>query len=160
MDLTLRSFSKHDTTGRDGMLVHLRGMMRRALARFGVVDAPSHEDVTVAPPEEAAVLQFPLRGEALLARLADLLSDRLPGGAANCDPFLLTLSRGPRPRLSIDRAAYVEFHAERASFHLIIDAAPDSRVTLETTDFDTLAKFVVQYLAEGCRDRESFEVAS
>jgi hypothetical protein len=159
MDFTLRD-PEHDNARRDGMRVHLRDMLKRVLVRLGLPDTSSHREATVAPVEEAAVLQFPIRGEALLARLADLLRDRLPCGEASPDPFLLTLSRGPRPRLSIDRAAYVEFHAEWASFHLIIDAAPDARVTLETTDFDTVEKFVAQYLADRCRDRGQFEAAS
>jgi hypothetical protein len=160
MDLSLRSLCKHDIAGRDGRLAHLRGVLRRALKRFGFRDPSPAQGAALAPVGEAAVLHFPIRGEALLARLAELLRDRLPSGAERGDPFLLTLSRGQRPRLSIDRAAYVEFHAEHASFHLIVDAGPDSRVTLETTDFDTLVKFVVQYLADGCRDREQFEAAS
>jgi hypothetical protein len=158
MDFTLRH-PEPDNAPRDGMRVHLRAILRRVLARLGLPDTSSHQEATVAPVEEAAVLKFPIRGEALLARLADLLRDRLPCGEASPDPFLLTLSRGPRPRLSIDRAAYVEFHAEWASFHLIIDAAPDSRVTLETTDFDTVEKFVAQYLVDRCRDRGQFEAA-
>jgi len=159
MNLTLR-YPEPDTAGRDGVRVHLRGILQRVLARLGLPATSSHEDATVAPTEEAAVLHFPIRGEALLARLADQLRDRLPCGAASQDPFLLTLSRGQRPRLSIDRAVYVEFHSEWASFHLIVDAAPDSRVRLETTDFDTVEKFVAQYLAARCRDRGQFEAAS
>jgi hypothetical protein len=160
MHLTLRNLLKHENAGHDGVRVHMRGVLRRVLARLGFPDASPHEEATVAPAEEAAVLHFPIRGEALLARLADLLRDRLQCGDASRDPFLLTLSRGPRPRLSIDRAVYVEFHPEWASFHLIVDAAPDSRVTLETTDFDTVEKFVVQYLTDRCRDRGQFEAAS
>ena len=151
---------EHDGARRDGVREHLRILLRRAFARLGLPDTSRHDEATVAPAEVAAVLQFPIRGETLLARLADQLRDRLPCDDASRDPFLLTLSRGPRPRLSIDRAVYVEFHAEWASFHLIIDAAPDSRVTLETTDFDTVEKFVIQYLADHCRDRGQFEVAS
>jgi hypothetical protein len=133
-------------------------MLRRALARL-TVDAPLQSEIG-REANEAAILYFPLRGEALLARLADRLRDKLASDASGRDPFLLTLSRGQRPCLSIDRSAYVEFHAERASFHIVIDAAPDSRVTLETTDFDTVLKFGVRYLAEGCRDHEPCEVAS
>jgi hypothetical protein len=158
MHLTLRNH-EHDT-GRDGMRLHLRGLLRRAFARLGLLGAPPRQAAMDGASGEAAVLHFPIRGEALLARLADLLRDRLQCDDASRDPFLLTLSRGPRPRLSIDRAVYVEFHAEWASFHLIVDAAPDSRVTLETTDFDTVEKFVVQYLTDRCRDRGQFEAAS
>lgn len=160
MGLTLQSFGEHAAAGHWGLLAQMRSVLRRALARLGLLATPAQPSAMGAETGEAAVLQFPIRGEALLARLADLLRDRLPSGDIGRDPFVLTLSRGPRPRLSIDRAAYVEFHAESASFHLIVDAAPDSRVTLETTDFDTVEKFVVQYLADRCRDRGQFEAAS
>jgi hypothetical protein len=152
-----------DADNHEGVLVHMRSLLRRTLTRLRL--AYSQVESPIAPAGDrgtrAVVLAFPIRGEALLVRLAEGLRERLPSGALEpADPFLLTLSRGPRSRLSIDRDAYVEFHAERAAFHLIIDAAPDARVTLETTDFDTLVKFVMQYVAEERRDLGMFEAAS
>ncbi|MBV9563130.1 MAG: hypothetical protein JOY90_22195 [Bradyrhizobium sp.] len=109
---------------------------------------------------EGVVLAFPVRGEALLARLAELLRDRLAaGGPVDGDPFVLTLSRRPRMLLSIDRAAYVEFHADSETFHLIMDVTPNARVTLETGDFDTLVRFVLRYVAEQRPGGAAVEVA-
>jgi hypothetical protein len=42
---------------------------------------------------------------------------------------------------------------------LKIDAAPASRLTLETTEFTTLVKFVLQYLAERHGEAELTEDA-
>ena len=41
-----------------------------------------------------------------------------------------------------------------------IEAQPDTRVTLETSDFDTVVQFVVQYVAERLSETVPLEVAS
>ena len=147
----------------NGVVPRLRGLLRRALTRLRpALPSPSEAQAVSASDQgrEAILLPFPIRGEALLVRLAETVRDRVHFGVSGDDPFILTISRSPRLRLSIDRAAYVEFRAESASFHLTIDAAPESRVTLETTDFDTLVKFAVQYVAAEHRDLCNLEVAS
>ncbi|KPF96846.1 hypothetical protein IP86_15205 [Rhodopseudomonas sp. AAP120] len=133
----------------DSMFVQMRDALLR---RFGRRPAVLRGVGVVAEPEQggrddggAAVLAFPVRGEALLVKLAGMLRDRTAGQAD--DPFRLTLSNGRYRRLSIDRDAYVEYHAEDGSFQLKIDAPP-SRLTLETTDFALLVKFVLQYSAD------------
>ncbi|CCE05260.1 conserved hypothetical protein [Bradyrhizobium sp. STM 3843] len=136
----------------DGVLVQMRHALLRTLARFrpavvSTVAIAAAVDAHV-EPSEAAVLAFPVRGEALLVNLASTLRERVMRSDAADDPFLMTMSRSPRPRLSIDRDAYVEFHAEDSTFHLKIDAIPASRLTLETPEFTMLVKFVLQYLAE------------
>jgi hypothetical protein len=163
MESPIRSILACEADHHDGVVVHMRNLLRRTLARLHL--AHSRMESTAAPLDDrgaqAVLLAFPVRGEALLLRLAEGLRDRLSFAATEqADPFFLTLSRGSRPRLSIDRDAYVEFHAESTAFHLIIDATPESRVTLETTDFDTLVRFVMQYVAEECRGLHSFEAAS
>jgi hypothetical protein len=163
MDRPIRSIPACDADNHQGVVVHMRGLLRRTLTRLRVAysSTESRAAATGDRGTQAVLLAFPIRGEALLVRLAEGLRDRLSSSPPDqTDPFFLTLSRGPRLRLSIDRDAYVEFHADSASFHLIIDAAPGSRVTLETTDFDTLVKFVVQYVAEERRDLRTIEVAS
>ena len=145
----------------NGVVPRLRGLLQGALRRLR--PTPPSDGQTASADDrgrDAVLLPFPIRGEALLVRLAEALRDRSRFGMSGDDPFILTISRSPRLRLSIDRAAYVEFRAESASFHLTIDAAPESRVTLETTDFDTLVKFAVQYVAVDHRDLRTFEVAS
>ena len=160
MVLMLRPSPEHDGAGRERLLAQVRNVLRRTLVRLHLVGGARDDQAAAGSGNAATVLSFPLRGEALLVRLADALRGQLPRDGRCEDPFMLTLSRGMRPRLSIDRAAYVEFHAEHATFHLTVDAAPDSRVTLETTDFDTLERFAVRYVADGCRECEPFEVAS
>lgn len=92
------------------------------------------------------VLQFPIRGEALLVKLADLLRNQVASCAPERDPLLLVMSRRPGSRLSIDRIAYIDFLADQSTYHVVIEAAPDARITLDTTDFDTVVNFVVQYV--------------
>lgn len=113
---------------------------------------------------DAVVLRFPLHGEALLVKLADMLRRRISHGGPERDPLLLALSRRPGShsgaRLSIDRCAYVEFDAERSAYHVAIEAAPDTTVSLDTTDFDAVVNFVVQYAAERIAAAPTLEVAS
>jgi hypothetical protein len=110
--------------------------------------------------QSGILLQFPVRGEALLVRLADLLRSRIADRGLERDPLLLRISRCPESRLSIDRSAYVEFLADRCVYCVAIEAQPDTRVTVETTDFDTVVKFVVQYVAERLSEKVLMEVAS
>jgi hypothetical protein len=142
----------------DGVLVQMRDALLRRLGRLRLVPQPHARSAAVSedvvPRDDAAVLRFPIRGEALLANLANTLRDRVAHSEQDDDPFLMTMSRNARPRLSLDRDAYVEFHAEDDSFRLKIDAAPASRLTLETTEFTTLVKFILQYLAERHGDPE------
>jgi len=93
------------------------------------------------------LLPFPIHGEALLVKLADLLRSRIGDRGPQRDPFLFSVSRCSCSRLSIDRVAYVDFDADRAEFRAAIEAAPQTKVILETADFDALVDFVVQYVS-------------
>jgi hypothetical protein len=137
-----------DKLAHEGVIAQMRDALMRTLARFRPTQAAAAPAIVNQAGGDAAVLRFPIRGEALLVNLASTLRERAQGVEVSEDPFWLTLSRAPRPRLSLDRNAYVEFHAEDSTFHLKIDAVPASRLTLETTEFVTLVKFVLQYLAE------------
>jgi hypothetical protein len=110
------------------------------------------------------LLRFPLRGEALLVKLADLLKSRIASGEARYgserNRLVMTISRCPGSRLSIDRRAYVEFDAVRSVYRMTIEAALDTTVTLDTTDFDTLVNFVLQYVAGRLSRPATLEVAS
>jgi len=108
----------------------------------------------------AVVLRFPLRGEALLVKLAELLRSRIAGRGPERDPLLLTISRCPGSRLSIDRRAYIAFDADRSAYQVAIEAAPDTTITLDTTDFDAVVDFVVQYIAERLSVPATLEAAS
>ena len=133
---------------------------RPRLAAVTLLDAPCDETSNVAPAagswvapqdraeERGVVLRFPLRGEALLARLAEVLRMRIVDGGPERDPLLLTLSRCPDSRLAIDRIAYVEFQADRSAYCVTIQAAADTKVTLDTADFATTVNFIAQYVAD------------
>lgn len=131
-----------------GVLVQMREIILRR--RMQMVSARSEQET--APPaacdESAAVLPFPVRSEALLASLVPTLRGLYALDEDESDPFLMTMSHGPWPRLSIDRDAYVEIRHQPEAFLLKIAAAPDSKITFETPDFTTLVKFVLQYMAE------------
>jgi hypothetical protein len=121
-------------------------------------------DVEVLDPEVVAtdrvVLRFPIHGEALLVRLADVLKSRLADRSPEYDPLVFTMSRGPRSRLSIDRMAYVEFYNDRAEFRAAIEASPRTKVILETADFDAVVDFVGQYVSARLAEVPALEVAS
>lgn len=108
----------------------------------------------------AVLLPFPIHGEALLVKLAELLRVRVADRELWHDPLLLTMSRTPRSRLVIDRASYIEFQPQCSSYHVVVEAAPDTTVTLDTTDFDTLVQFVVQYVSGRLSEHTALEVAS
>jgi hypothetical protein len=146
---------------RGGMLVQMRAALQRTLTRLRRVDAAlEHRVADASDGERGIVLPFPIRGEALLVRLAELLREALQGRAMEADPFVLAISRQPRAQLSIDQSAYVEFHADREVFHLIMEVTPDARVTMETGNFDTLVRFVLRYVAERSHDNAAVEAAS
>jgi hypothetical protein len=108
----------------------------------------------------AVLLPFPIRGEALLVKLAGLLRVRIANRSLKQDPLLLDITRHSHARMLIDRTAYVEFHAERATFYVVVETMPDTTIRVETTDFDTVVKFVVQYIDERIADALAPEVAS
>lgn len=110
--------------------------------------------------QSGVLLPFPFRGEALLVKLADQLRSRIANRGLDRDPLLLLISRCPGSRLSIDRAAYVEYLTDRCMYYVAVEAQPDTRVTLETSDFDTVVQFVVQYVAERLSETVPLEVAS
>ncbi|WP_236000516.1 hypothetical protein [Bradyrhizobium uaiense] len=111
--------------------------------------------------EQAAgeVLPFPIHGEALLVKLADVLRRHVAGRELADNPLRLTISRSPWARLSIDAAAYVDYLSEIGTFQAAIEAGPDTKVILKTTDFDALARFVTQYVNERLAERASTEAA-
>ncbi|OPF91846.1 hypothetical protein I8G32_01383 [Rhodopseudomonas palustris] len=159
MRMSFPSASRALPVAQDGVFAQMRDALLRWAGRSAA--APIGGSVAAQPngSDGLAVLAFPVRGEALLVNLARTLRARSPAAEQANDPFRLTLSSGRRLRLSIDRDAYVEYHAEDASFQLKIDAAP-SRLTLETTDFAVLVNFVMQYRAERGAVPESCGVAS
>ncbi|WP_244443467.1 hypothetical protein [Bradyrhizobium sp. Ai1a-2] len=113
-----------------------------------------------AEPARGDVLLFPIHGEALLVRLADVLRRRLAQQGPDHDPLLLTISRSPGSRLLIDGAAYVDYLSDLSTYRAAVEAVPDTRVIVETSDFDTLVRFIVQYLADRLSEPAATEVTS
>ncbi|MBR0869805.1 hypothetical protein JQ633_05510 [Bradyrhizobium tropiciagri] len=105
------------------------------------------------------MVAFPLHGEAVLVRLADVLRQRVADRQPAHDPLWLTISRGPWTRLSIDRSAYVDYVSEAAVYRAAIEAAPDTKVILKTTNFDTLVSFIMQYIDDRLLDGASAEAS-
>jgi hypothetical protein len=148
------------------------GLLLRMRAWFAAVSterrAPEPHNVVPhqAPPaaipadgaRTAMLLPFPIRGEALLVKLAELLRTRVAVQNLE-DPLLLEISRRSHARMSIDRSAYVEFHANGGIYHVVVEAMPDTTISVETTDFDTVVKFVVQYVDGRLADALTLEMA-
>lgn len=146
--------------GRDAVAVAPAQLAGCAYADADRAAAAVSPDDGVAPAADGVVLPFPIHGEALLVRLADVLRNRIRDRGPERDPLLLQLSRSPRSRLSIDRAAHVEFHHERCEYRAVIEAQPGTKVILETTDFDALVDFIVRYLTERLVESAGLEAAS
>jgi len=108
----------------------------------------------------AVLLPFPIRGEALLVRLADLLRRRVGDDRPRRDPFLFALSRWHGSRLTLDYQSYVEFVDARAEFRFAIDVAPNTSISITTADFDALVEFVVQYVSARLGEVPALEAAS
>lgn len=108
----------------------------------------------------AVLLAFPIHGEALLVRLATLLDARIRKDRSGRNPLELTIERDPYSRLIIDGSAHVEYDPGRSQYRAEIEASADTRVILETTDFDALVEFVVRYVAARLSEISPLEVAS
>ncbi len=108
---------------------------------------------------QAAILPFPIHSEALLVKLADVLRSRIADRSPERNPLLLLISRGPASRLWIDRTAHVEFRGDRSTYHFAVEADLETTVTLETTDFDTLVRFVLEYVAGRLSEPTALEAA-
>jgi hypothetical protein len=161
----MRNFIDHATIS-GGLLLRMRAWFGAAAAAGSA--APRDVASCEAPStcmqadraQTAVLLPFPIRGEALLVKLAELLRIRIANRMLRRDPLLLDISRQSHSRMSIDRAAYVEFHANRAIYHIVVETMPDTTIRVETTDFDTVVKFVVQYIDERLADALTLEAAS
>jgi hypothetical protein len=107
------------------------------------------------------VLPFPLRSEALLVRLAELLRNRFAGWQPAGDQPLFAITRVPRSRLMIDRATYVEILNDGGPiFVVVIEAGSDTRVSIETLDLDVVVGFIMRYVGEKLSDTTRLEVVS
>jgi hypothetical protein len=124
----------------------------------GEVIARPQEEGSTAP--SGVLLPFPVHGEALLVKLAEVLRNRIADRALEWDPLLLQMSRCPQSRLSIDHRAYIEFDQDRCEYRAVIEASQETKVILETVDFDALVDFVLPYIAARLSRPAALEAAS
>ncbi|MBB4198982.1 hypothetical protein CCR94_08125 [Rhodoblastus sphagnicola] len=107
--------------------------------------------------ETAALLRFPIRGEALLVGLAKCLRMRIAAMGIPGDLVVLEIERGDRSCLRIDDASYIAFDPREAVYDLILHFAEDTTMRIETASVDVLMQFVVQYLEAKQADLTSGE---
>ncbi len=164
MRLALLYKSAADATSSGGLLLRLRAWFAAVCVADRMPARDHDEDELKVVRNDtvpgAVLLPFPIRGEALLVKLAELLRARIATVALSPNVFLLTMSRAPRSCLAIDHASYIAFDAERAAFHVVLEARPDTTITLDTTNFDTLVQFVVEYVNGRISEFRTLEVAS
>jgi hypothetical protein len=116
--------------------------------------------VKAKPLVAGKLLPFPIRGEALLVKLAQQLRRRVDELAPTSSRLSLTLTHQPYLRLLIDGDSYVEFDTTSSQFELVMEAPGGTRLILQTLDFDAVVKFVLQYVSERLADDVRLEVAS
>lgn len=148
-----------------GIFARLRGWLERRhqhQSNFTASEA-DHGMCGRAPRALAAnarVLPFPIRGEALLVGLADRLRQLVAGKVRSQDLLILSLSRTPHSRLTIDRDAYVEFNPAVSIYRAVLAAGGGTTITVDTSDFDTVVRFVVLYVTDRVSDAAPMEAAS
>ncbi|MFH0303427.1 hypothetical protein AAFX91_41225 [Bradyrhizobium sp. 31Argb] len=145
----LRGVTRYFDHGDDGLDANrVARLQQLSMRRGGVVEPRLSPHAGKAESARGDVLPFPIRGEALLVRLAEVLRSRLAKQGPDHDPLLLTISRSPGSRLLIDGVAYVDYLSDLSTYRAAIEAMPDTKVIVETSDFDTLVSFIVQYLTD------------
>jgi hypothetical protein len=118
------------------------------------------ENKSTASGHSSVVLPFPIHGEALLVRLAELLRRRVGNFDPMHDPFLFAISRRPGSWLAIDSNASVEFVTSRCEFRFKVDVAPNTSIVITTANFDSLVEFVMQYVSARLAEPPSLETVS
>jgi hypothetical protein len=152
----LRGVMRYFDHGGDGLgTSRVKRLQPLSIRHGGIVEPQPHDGK--AEPACGDVLLFPIRGEALLVRLADVLRSRLAQQRPDHDPLLLTISRSPGSRLLIDGAAYVDYLSDSSTYRAAVEAKPDTKVIVETSDFDTLVRFIVHYLTDRLSDPAATE---
>jgi hypothetical protein len=120
----------------------------------GLTGATNHSQAT------AMVLPFPIRGEAVLVKLAAHLKGVVEKQQLRRSPFLFAITHTPHARLLIDEMAYAEFDVARGEYRVQVLVTGDTRVTAETSDFDVMVDFIAQYMRERLVETSALEVAS
>jgi hypothetical protein len=96
------------------------------------------------------VIAFPDSARLRLERLARELRQSFERGGfargGGDSLFALDVTAGPRPRLLIDQAAFVACNAEAQAWQVVVDHGSDTRVTLDSSDFGSVERFVRLYI--------------
>lgn len=129
-----------------GLVARLRAWLPGPCRSRTGDDPHPRTEPAAAPAPAGQVVAFPRRADALLVRLAELLRPRISARNPRQDLFLLALTREPCCRLRIDHASYVEVVPGREAYRLNVDIPPVTAVVIETTDFDQIVAFVVEYV--------------
>jgi len=151
----------------------LRAWLRNAFLPHDHAAGAADPETPAAQPDDAApaehggsaeksavLLPFPIHGEALLVRLAELLRERVADRGPVQEPFLFAMSRRPASRLAIDYRSSVEFVAGRSEFRFEVDVSPTTNIVIRTNDFDALVEFIVEYVSARLVEPPSLEAAS
>jgi hypothetical protein len=157
----LRGMMRYFDHGDDGLEANrVERLQPLSMRHAGVVEPRLSRYAGEAEPARGDVLLFPIRGEALLVRLAEVLRSRLAEQRPDHGPLLLTISRSPGSRLLIEGVAYVDYVSDISTYRVAIEAVPDTKVIVETSDFDTLVSFIVQYLTDRLSEPAATEATS
>jgi hypothetical protein len=98
------------------------------------------------------IVDFPSGNRNALAELAHDLAESLDSvehgyrDIESQDRILLVLTKGLSPRLWIDSTAHVELCDGEGLFRVVLGESLDTRVSLETTQYDKVRQFVWDYL--------------
>src|SRR5262249_50100040 len=110
MRLALPLFPANHAALRGGFKTRMRSWLALAMPAGRIAAKGVRASAMMTPVEPRGVLlSFPIRGEALLVKLAAELRKRVADYGPQRDPFLLAIARCPDARLVIDRHAYIEF---------------------------------------------------
>ncbi|MDQ8728090.1 hypothetical protein [Bradyrhizobium sp. LHD-71] len=104
----------------------------------------------------AEIVAFPRVEQARLIGLARDLKQRL----GDREPLQLCIEGGATPRLWIDSTAYVEFRGAQIGYRAVLDSVFETRLTMETLDFDSISDFVRYYVMARLTDARRAEVQS
>jgi hypothetical protein len=108
--------------------------------------APASLDGKAGEPH-GAIIAFPRSGQIQLMQLAEDLERRFASlGLDNHEPVQLRLERGAEPCLWIDSTAYIEACGATGRFRVVLNDAFKTRITMETSDFASIAAFVRHYI--------------
>lgn len=116
-----------------------RGQRNRFAGLFG-------RGIRAAAPTANTVVAFPEAGLLRLERLARELRESFERYGSIDALFAFDMIGGHRPRLRVDESACVTWNSDDNAYHVVIVSTPDTRITLDSSDFATVERFVRLYV--------------